>query len=239
VAGKSGGYDAADDTALRKLSVRRSFDRSSAGYDAAAILQASARQSLLRRACAAAGTPRVILDAGAGTARASEALQRCFPNSQVMALDSAFGMLRIAGLSMTPFHRVCADAGQMPLASASVDWIISNLMLQWCDLDVVFREFHRVLAPRGELSFTTLGPRTLHELRAAWDTVDSHSHVNRFDDVHTLCAAAVRGGALHIDLRQCAGARARSQSDRRAPCDRRPFQGSHRAPQIRGDAGRL
>jgi malonyl-CoA O-methyltransferase len=137
------------------------------------------------------------LDAGAGTGHASEALQRRYPESQVIALDSAFGMLREASRRsslVSPFHKVCADAEHLPLAAGSVDLIISNLMLQWCHPDAVFAEFRRVLAPRGRLNFTTLGPGTLHELRAAWAAVDSYSHVNRFIAKHDVLAAMARAG---------------------------------------------
>jgi malonyl-CoA O-methyltransferase len=194
---KRGAGDTPDDFALAALSVRRSFDRAGAGYDAVAVLQADVRESLLQRLDVTAVAPRVILDAGAGTGHASQALKRRYPVSQVIALDSAFGMLRVAGRQQSwlgCFLRVCADAEHLPLADASVDLIFSSLMLQWCDLDAVFAEFRRVLAPGGCLHFTSLGPDTLHELRAAWASVDSHSHVNRFIDMQDVSAAMVRAG---------------------------------------------
>jgi malonyl-CoA O-methyltransferase len=189
--------DAPDDFALGALSVRRSFDRAGAGYDAVAVLQTDVRERLLQRLDLTAVAPRVILDAGAGTGHASHALKRGYPDSQVIALDSAFGMLRAAGCQQSwvgCFHRVCADAEHLPLPDASVDLIFSSLMLQWCDLDAVFAEFRRALAPGGCLRFTSLGPDTLHELRAAWASVDSQSHVNRFINMHDVSAAMVRAG---------------------------------------------
>jgi malonyl-CoA O-methyltransferase len=194
---KHGAGDAHDDFALGALSVRRSFDRAGAGYDAVAVLQTDVRARLLQRLDLTAVAPRVILDAGAGTGHASYALKRRYPVSQVIALDSAFGMLRAAGRQQSwvgCFHRVCADAEHLPLSDAGVDLIISNLMLQWCDLDAVFAEFRRVLAPGGCLRFTSLGPDTLHELRAAWASVDPHSHVNRFINMRDVSAAMVRAG---------------------------------------------
>jgi malonyl-CoA O-methyltransferase len=67
-------------------------------------------------------------------------------------------------------------------------------MLQWCNAERVFAEFRRVLAPHGLLTFTTLGPDTLRELRSAWSTADSHRHVNPFADMHDIGDALVRGG---------------------------------------------
>jgi malonyl-CoA O-methyltransferase len=186
-----------DEMTLRTRSVRRSFDRAGAGYDAVSIVQTAARESLLRRLDLTGAAPLTILDAGAGTGQASDALYRRYPESQVIALDSALGMLHVAGHRqslVSRFHRVCADAQHLPLATGSVDLIISNLMLQWCDPDAVFAEFRRVLAPSGSLSFTTLGPGTLRELRASWAAVDSHAHVNRFIDVRDLGVALARAG---------------------------------------------
>jgi malonyl-CoA O-methyltransferase len=68
-------------------------------------------------------------------------------------------------------------------------------MLQWCgDLDAAFREVRRVLRPDGLFAFTTFGPDTLRELRAAWAAVDGYSHVNTFIDMHDIGDALVRAG---------------------------------------------
>jgi malonyl-CoA O-methyltransferase len=83
----------------------------------------------------------------------------------------------------------------LPLATASVDLVFSNLMLQWCD-DVpgALAEVRRVLSPGGLFACSTFGPDTLHELRASWATVDADSHVNRFLDLHDVGDALVRAG---------------------------------------------
>ena len=177
--------------------VRRSFDRASTSYDAAAVLQSEVRDLLLERLDLTALDPRLVVDAGAGTCHASRALKRRYPKAQVLAVDSAIGMLRAATAQQSwfrPFARVCADAARLPLQNGSVDLILSNFMLPWSDPDAVFAEFRRVLAPRGLLSFTSLGPDTLKELRAAWAQVDSHSRVIAFLDMHDIGDALVRAG---------------------------------------------
>jgi malonyl-CoA O-methyltransferase len=182
---------------LERHWVRRSFDRAAATYDAAAVLHAEVRNSLLQRLTLTALQPRAVVDAGAGTGLGSRALKRRYPRALVIALDSSQGMLHAAArqqLWLRPFARVCADAERLPLKNGSIDLIVSNLMLQWCDPDAVFAEFRRVLAPQGLLTFSTFGPDTLRELRLAWAEVDSHSHVHRFIDMHDLGDALVRSG---------------------------------------------
>jgi malonyl-CoA O-methyltransferase len=177
--------------------VRRAFDRAAATFDAAAVLHAEVRKNLLQRLELMALAPRVVLDAGTGTGHAARALKVRYRRALVIALDSSPRMLQTAARQqpwLRRFARVCADAERLPLADGSVDLILSNLMLQWCDLDLVFAECRRVLAPHGLLCFSTLGPDTLRELRSAWGEVDSHTHVNRFIDMHDIGDALVRSG---------------------------------------------
>ena len=183
--------------ALEPVRVRRDFDRAAETYDDAAVLHAEVRENLLERLQLVALVPRVVLDAGAGTGHGSRALQRRYPKALVVALDSSRRMLKVAGRQQSwlrPFARVCGDAGRLPLADGSVDLVVSNLMLQWCDPDAVFAEFRRVLKPSGLLSFSAFGPDTLRELRSAWRQVDACSHVHQFIDMHDLGDALVRNG---------------------------------------------
>jgi malonyl-CoA O-methyltransferase len=183
--------------ALESAWVRRSFDRAAKTYDRAAVLHAEVRESLLERLQLVTLVPRMVLDAGAGTGHASRALKRLYPKATVVALDSSLEMLKVGGKQQSwlrPFERVCADAQALPLTDGSIDLILSNLMLQWCDPDAVFAEFRRVLKPSGLLCFSAFGPDTLRELRTAWGRVDTHSHVHQFIDMHDLGDALVRNG---------------------------------------------
>lgn len=106
---------------------------------------------------------------------------------------------------------LCADATRLPLRTASVDVIFSSLMLQWCeDLDAAFAEARRVLRPGGLLLFSSFGPGTLAELRAAWSAADGFNHVNRFIDMHDVGSCLARQGfaepVLDVDriVRGCA-----------------------------------
>ncbi len=176
---------------------RHAFNRASRSYDAAAVLQGEVRDLLLERLQLTVLEPRLILDAGAGTGIASRELKRRYPKARVLALDSAERMLSAAaarGSWWRPLSRVCADAARLPLPEASVDLIFSNFLLPWSDADRLLAEFRRVLAPRGLLTFSTLGPDTLRELRSAWASVDSNPRVHAFIDMHDLGDALVRSG---------------------------------------------
>ena len=240
--------------------LRRSFDRASATYDAAAVLQSEVRDALLGRLDLTVLDPRTVVDLGAGTGRASRALKRRYPKALVLAVDSAHGMLRVAARHRSwfrPFARVCADASRLPLPAGSVDLLFCNWMLPWCDPDAVFAECRRVLAGRGLFCFTSLGPDTLQELRSAWAEVDSHQRVHRFIDMHDLGDALVRAGfaapvldverytvnytevrGLAADLKAL-GMRNAAAGRLKGLTTPRRFSAMHRAYERRGGGGRV
>jgi malonyl-CoA O-methyltransferase len=187
-----------DASRLEHAGVRHSFDRASASYEAAAVLQARVGDEVLERLDFFKLAPGAVVDLGAGTGRITGQLKRRYKRATVVAFDIAPGMLREARRHMKlfrRFERVCGDVRRLPFADASVDIAVSNLMLQWCDdLDLAFREVRRVLKPDGLFSFTTFGPDTLRELRNAWAQVDGYTHVNTFIDMHDIGDALVRAG---------------------------------------------
>jgi malonyl-CoA O-methyltransferase len=189
-----------DPFVLDERRVRASFSAAAADYDAVAVVQAEVRQRLLERLELFRIAPRRILDAGCGTGHGSRALLGRYRGAGLVALDLAPGMLAAARRRRPWLRRldpVCADAAALPLADASVDLVFSNLMLQWCnDPDRVFAEFRRVLRPGGLVLFSTFGPDTLKELRAAWRAADAATHVSRFIDMHDLGDALLRAGLV-------------------------------------------
>jgi malonyl-CoA O-methyltransferase len=187
---------------IQRQEVRASFDRASATYEAAAVLQARVSDELLTRLEPFDFKPAVVVDLGAGTGRMTGELKKRYRRSLVVAIDLASGMLQEARRHqqfLRRFERVCGDAMRLPLADASVDVLVSSLMLQWCDPpDPAFAEIRRVLKPDGFVAFSTFGPDTLHELRSAWAEADgveqNYNHVNHFTDMHDVGDAVVRAG---------------------------------------------
>jgi malonyl-CoA O-methyltransferase len=183
--------------ALDRRRLRAQFERAAESYDSAAVLQRRVADEMLERLQIVRREPAAILDTGCGTGYATRALAKRYSAAFIAGVDLAHGMVRQARRLGGWFgHKryLCADAAQLPFASGSFDLVWSNLMLQWCDPAPVFDEFLRVLRPDGLLTFTTFGPDTLRELRAAWDGVDGAEHVHGFLDMHDIGDALVRAG---------------------------------------------
>ena len=182
---------------LDKRSTRAAFERTAWSYDAAAVLQRTIADRMLERLELIKRAPERILDAGCGTGYCTRVLTRRYRGAQVTGVDIAHAMLCQARRRAGWFARkryICADVETLPVASASIDMVVSNLVLQWCDPQIVFGEFRRVLRPGGVLMFTSFGPDTLKELRQAWRAADTLPHVHGFHDMHDIGDALVHAG---------------------------------------------
>jgi malonyl-CoA O-methyltransferase len=186
---------------LDRAAMRRGFTRAAAhGESSCAVSLQRLNAELLERLQYFDLTPDWVLDLGAGGGSASLKLRERYRSAQVVAVDFALSMLQNVPRSWWPrtrFHRVAGDAMHLPLANRSVDLVYSNLLLPFCDRpDRVFQEIARVLKPGGLLVFATLGPETLKELRAAWQSVDSGAHVSAFPNLPQLGDALTHGGLV-------------------------------------------
>ncbi|WP_329742116.1 malonyl-ACP O-methyltransferase BioC [Dyella sp. A6] len=181
-----------------RAQVRRHFGDAAQSYEKHDALQRETQELLLDRLNFYLETPSLVVDVGAGPGRGTALLKKRWPKAQVVALDAALPMLRQAkrhSAWLKPFQRVCGDATALPLADHCVDVLHSNLCFQWIDdLTALFAECVRVLRPGGLLVFSTFGPDTLKELRAAWAAADGHPHVSRFLDMHDIGDAMINGG---------------------------------------------
>jgi malonyl-CoA O-methyltransferase len=189
-----------DEYLIDKARVRASFDRAAATYDAAAVLQKLVREEMFSRLDLIKASPEKILDAGCGTGLGSIALQKRFRFSQVFSLDLALGMLNKTHEQQPLLKKlfsnkrlICADIENLPVSDGCIDLAWSNLALQWCnDLDKSFTEIWRTLKPNSLFMFSTFGPDTLKELRAA--SQNDNTHVSRFIDMHDIGDALTRAG---------------------------------------------
>ena len=171
--------------------VRSSFNKASSIYNENAFLQNEIAKRLAEKLKVISIQPETIIDLGSDTGFLSEKTAKIFPDAQLIRVDFAQRSLSMNSQKL----KVCADSYQLPLKSNSVDFVVSNLMMQWCsDLKTLFDECHRVLKPQGLILFTTFGPETLKELKRSWSVVDSSPHVNEFIDMHDIGDQMIQSG---------------------------------------------
>ena len=185
---------------LDRIAVRRRFARAAATYADASRLEAEVGARMLERLEYVKLAPRRVLDAGCGPAREAGALAERYSHASIVLLDAVLPMLRSArrpsGLLGRLFSArarpaICGELERMPIATASFGLVWSNMALHWAtDPLAAIRELHRVLEPEGLLLFSTLGPDTLKELRAAAGA----ARVHRFADMHDVGDALVGAG---------------------------------------------
>jgi malonyl-CoA O-methyltransferase len=179
--------------AIDSRAARRRFERAASTYPKFSRLEGEVAARMLARLDYIRLDPGRLLDAGSGPPRPD--LRKRYPRAMAIALDFSCAMLRARGfwtrLTGRGVHPVCADLEKMPLADAAVDLAWSNMALHWLSDPLgAFREFRRVLAPNGLLMFSTLGPDSLKELRAAAGAARVHA----FIDMHDLGDMLVQAG---------------------------------------------
>ena len=180
--------------------------------------------------------PRRVLDAGSGPPQRLFAAR--YPKAQAIALDFSLAMLQSGKRRWFETSRpnpLCADLAKLPLADGSIDLAWSNMALHWlADPLAALRELHRVLAAEGLLMFSTLGPDTLKELRAAAGEARMHAFADMHDLGDMLVACGFSAPVMDMEMLTITYRNADALlSDLRAS-----GQTSARADRSRGLAGR-
>lgn len=180
-----------------KQQVASQFNRAALTYDNAARIQQLSADVLTKRLRIVQDTePSSItgswLDLGCGTGFSVPTLIQQGAQ-HIIGADLAHTMSLTSKEKLTelPFHSVTCDAEHLPFCDHIFDGIYSNLMIQWSEeLGDLFCEAQRVLKSEGLFAFATLGPKTMLELKNAWEQVDPFTHVNTFkntDELLYLC----------------------------------------------------
>jgi len=190
---------------IDKKQVRQSFGSAALSYDGLATLQRKVGLELLDRASLNGQVvDGLLLDIGCGTGFLTQQLMSLCRAEQVVAVDIALAMLEVTRDKLKSSDKVryiCADAEQLPLMEGSVDSIVSNLALQWCqNLKETFNGFKQVLGQNGRLYFSTFGPQTLKELKSSWAEVDDYRHVNSFYSLSELETFLQNAGFTDISI---------------------------------------
>lgn len=190
---------------IDKNKISLAFNQAAPEYEQHAFIQNKISEYLFERLDFNAIQPQNILDLGCGSGKLTRQLGYRYSNANIYGVDLALAMLKQAKFNAPKTwlwydpkqNYLCADAERLPFADQSMDLIISNLMLQWCDNAAVFNEIARILRPDGVLLFSTLGPDTLIELRQSWAKVDDYSHVHTFLDMHIVGDMLYASGLKH------------------------------------------
>ena len=187
--------------------MRSDFAAAAKSYDSAAALAREVGARMAARLDLVKLSPQRVADIGCATGDGIRELHRRYGTAAsgklALAIDYALPMLR-AVRSRTPRLQrltgrgprlVDADVRALPLAANTLGLVWSNLMLHWLDDPLpALRELHRVLEVGGLLSFATLGPDTLKQLRDASARVGARSTARRFLDMHDLGDMLVAAG---------------------------------------------
>lgn len=154
-------------------SLQRSFGRAASHYSSAALFQPLCAEALFAGVDVSIPAPSRVLDLGCGVGMGSALLRSRWPDASVVAVDFSLPMLGLLGDGVLG---CCARAEALPLASGVVDFLWSNLALQWCDTASFAASVSRVLRPGGHAAISTLGPATFPELVQAFGDGRSHTH---------------------------------------------------------------
>jgi ubiquinone/menaquinone biosynthesis C-methylase UbiE len=151
------------------------FDTWARSYERSAlqtILFIPAHQAALRLAWQHMPRPRRILDIGFGTARLLRQARHHYPNADLVGIDPAWQMLRIAAATPTAppapaIRYVRAAAEHLPFAHHSFNLIFATMSLRhWTNPTAAIAEIGRVLSPGGVLVLAEAFPTCPHQSSA-------------------------------------------------------------------------
>ena len=183
------------------------FDKQARQYKQHAKIQLLIGQQLLTQCQGPYPKALRILDLGCGAGTFTTQLCQKFANCKLISIDLAYNMC--AQTKNNSHACINANAELLPLANNSIDIIFCNLTLQWCqNPEKVINEIARVLDLNGELYLSTLGPKTLIELKQSFAKLDKYDHINEFchpDEIYnmlsqsTLCHPIMHNHPITIE----------------------------------------
>jgi malonyl-CoA O-methyltransferase len=182
---------------IDRRQVARRFARAAAGYGEGDFLVREIDRRMQERLDYVSLQPKRIIDLGCSRGGSFAGLTARYPDAELIGIDLVPAMLVSPDLATVGWRRwlnlgrqtgplrLAADAASVPLAASCASLLWSNLLLHWLDDPLpAFAEAHRLLEVDGLLMFSTFGPDTLKEIRAAFG--DGHAHTQRFIDMHDL-----------------------------------------------------
>lgn len=144
--------------------IRRAFSDAAPRYDILNTLHREIGRELLKKTVTSVDAD-TILDSGMGTGWLTRKVKFYYPDSEVVGLDIADGMVEEARRTRDGYHVTQGRFEELPFRDGAFDLILSNLACQWArPLSRAFAEAHRALGDGGALRMTLFGRETFREL---------------------------------------------------------------------------
>jgi malonyl-CoA O-methyltransferase len=173
--------------------VKKSFGSHAGQYDSLAAVQKKVTDRFAELLEISTAPPASLLDIGAGTGRLLDKFGRLFPAADLIGIDLAFGMTKVARTRLEHNSRaicICCDAETLPFCDNSFDIVASTSTYQWISpLEKAFAEVYRVLKADSRFFFALFGKKTLFELRDSYSRAVVESGRPITDRTHRFAAA--------------------------------------------------
>jgi malonyl-CoA O-methyltransferase len=173
--------------------VKKSFGSHAGQYDSLAAVQKKVTDRFAELLGINTAPPTSLLDIGSGTGRLLDKFGRMFPDANLVGIDLAFGMAKVARTRLEHNSRalcICSDAENLPFCDSSFDIVASTSTYQWISpLEKAFAEVYRVLKADSRFSFALFGKKTLFELRDSYRRAVAESGRPITDRTHRFATA--------------------------------------------------
>jgi malonyl-CoA O-methyltransferase len=181
--------------------IRQSFSDAATQYEILTSMHNEIGHELVKKVIPIEQCGR-ILDVGMGTGRMTRRLSYYFPESKVIGMDFASGMIEEAKKKQEKHLIIQADARGLPFQNESIDIIVSNLAYQWIEnLTDAFGQCHRSLKQDGVFCITLFGRETFRELFESIDAVSKQEcKIKRLASVQNVEQAVKGAGFKNIEV---------------------------------------
>jgi len=180
--------------------IRQAFSKAAMQYDVLSGLHKEIARELLEKV-SDIKEPATILDIGMGTGYLTAKLIDEFPDSLVVGLDPAPGMVTVAFEKSNGYKIVQSAAGELPFKWSVFDLVLSNLAFQWVeDLPKSFGDCHFVLKDSGVICLTMFGFNTFQELFASLEAVREPFPIRRLAHVDEIKKAMALNHFRNVEI---------------------------------------
>lgn len=128
------------------------FNRWSHTYDESWVQRYADRvhEEMLNVVTSEIAAPQTVLDVGCGTGRLLRKARALYPSAQLLGIDPAEGMVKVARSQIPSATIYLGAAESLPLANSSVDAVLSSISFHhWSDQLAALQEINRVLRSGG------------------------------------------------------------------------------------------